>query len=75
MKTISMKKHIGKDGILNLSIPTNEKETDVEIVLIIETKNKSDEWGNFFKETYGAFKSNKLSRADQGEYPQREELI
>lgn len=75
MKTISMKKHIGKDGILNISIPTSEKETDVEVVLIIEAKNKSEEWGDFFEETYGAFKDNRLVRPDQGEYPEREKLI
>ncbi len=74
MKKISMKKHIGKDGMLNISIPTDEKETDVDIVLIIESRKGKDAWGDFFNETYGAFRDNKLTRLDQGAYPKRDEL-
>ncbi len=74
MKTISMKKHIGKDGILNISIPFNERETDVEVVVIIESSGKNIPWGNFFDETYGAFREYRLERLDQGLYPQRDNL-
>lgn len=74
MKTISMKKHIGKDGMLNISIPVNVKETDLDIVVIIESKKTKHNWDDFFDQTYGCFKENELSRPDQGNYPQRDSI-
>jgi len=75
MKTITMKKHIGKDGILKINVPVNIKETDVDVVLIIESKNKPNNWDDFFVQTYGCFSDNMLSRPSQGDYPQRDTII
>ena len=75
MKTISLKKHIGKDGMLNINIPVNVKETDVEVVVIIESKTKKFNWDDFFNMTYGCFKDNELTRPEQGDYPRRDSII
>ena len=69
MKTISLKKHIGKDGMLNINIPVNVKETDVEVVVIIESKTKKFNWDDFFN------KDNELTRPEQGDYPRRDSII
>ncbi len=75
MKTISMKKHIGKDGLLNISIPTGETETDVDIVVIIESTKRGNEWDDFFDQTYGCFSDNEIVRPEQGVYTEREKLL
>lgn len=77
MKTINIKSRIGSDGVLNLKIPTAEKEVDVEVVVIIQTKKKvKSSWPkNFFKSTYGSMKNNPLQRPPQGEYPDRDKLL
>ncbi len=77
MKTLSVVSRIGSDGILNLKIPTTEKEVDVEVIVILQPKVKIKKtWQkNFFKSTYGAFKNEPIQRLPQGNYPERENLI
>jgi hypothetical protein len=77
MKTISLKSHIGRDGLLKIEIPTEEKETDVEIVIIIDSiKNSAKGWSqNFLNKMYGCCKDSPLERLDQGELPKRDTLI
>ena len=77
MKTINLKSRIGPDGILNLKIPTTEKEVDVEIVIVLQTKDKiKRSWpAKFFEDTYGCFKNDPIERRPQGDYPAREQLL
>jgi len=77
MKTINLKSRIGSDGILNLKVPTSEKEVDVEVVIILQPKsNIKKSWPkNFFKSTYGSFKNDPLIRLPQGDLPAREQLL
>jgi hypothetical protein len=37
METIKLNSHIGEDGILQIQMPTNLKEKDVEVVLVIQS--------------------------------------
>jgi hypothetical protein len=41
MKVINHKAHIDKNGILKLDIPTQLSESDVDIVVVINTVNSS----------------------------------
>ncbi len=76
MKTISVKSRIGSDGVLNLKIPTSEKEVDVEVVVVLQAKSKSKSWpDDFFKKTYGSLKSDPISRLPQGVLQAREKLV
>jgi hypothetical protein len=76
MKAVSLKSHIGSDGILKIQIPTEEKETDVEIIVFIESKTKEKKiWEKkFLNDTYGCFKDSPIKRLPQGEYPDRDKL-
>ena len=76
MKTISLKSRIGADGLLKIKVPTNEKEVDVDVVVIIQPENKKKSaWPEgFFDATYGSFRKEPLKRPPQGEYPDREPL-
>ncbi|MBN2770125.1 MAG: hypothetical protein JXR90_05460 [Spirochaetes bacterium] len=77
MKTINLRSRIGRDGILNLKVPTTEKEVDVEVVIILQPKNNSKRlWPeNFFENTYGCLRNDQIKRLPQGDFPQREQLL
>ncbi|HRX16100.1 MAG TPA: hypothetical protein P5123_07290 [Spirochaetota bacterium] len=77
MKTINLRSRIGRDGILNLKVPTTEKEVDVEVVIILQPKNNSKRlWPeNFFENTYGCLRNDQIERLPQGDFPQREQLL
>ncbi len=76
MKTIQVTSRIGKDGLLSLNIPTDEKETDVEVLIVIETKNTaSQKWKDgFFDETFGCFNESPITRLLQGDIDSRDAL-
>ena len=43
MQIINQKAHTNKEGIINISIPTQLVDTDVELVVVINPVNKPDE--------------------------------
>jgi short-subunit dehydrogenase involved in D-alanine esterification of teichoic acids len=51
METIKLRSHIGKDSLLRLQMPTEFKDTSVEVVVVIqplsseETKSQYNAWG------------------------------
>ncbi|MEW5861114.1 MAG: hypothetical protein AB1861_27685 [Cyanobacteriota bacterium] len=51
METIKLRSHIGSDGILLLQMPTEFKDTSVEVVVVVqplaseEVKPKYNAWG------------------------------
>jgi short-subunit dehydrogenase involved in D-alanine esterification of teichoic acids len=51
METMKLRSHIGKDGILQIEMPTDFKDTSVEVVVVLqplsseETKPKYNAWG------------------------------
>lgn len=52
METIKLNFHVGSDGILQIKMPDNLKNTAIEVVLVVqpslseETKPKYNAWGN-----------------------------
>jgi len=81
MQTISLKSHVGADGVLTLNVPLNVCETDLEVLVVVQplAKNGSNPqpgWPpGFFEETAGAWQGEPLERPDQGEFEVREELV
>lgn len=79
MNLLTTRARIGPDGILNVQIPTQWKDSEVEIVVVIQpispTKDIQTWPDRFFEETYGAFQATPLQRENQGSYPEREKLI
>jgi len=51
METKKLRSHIGKDGILQIEMPTDLKDTSVEVVVVVqplsseETKPQYNAWG------------------------------
>ncbi len=82
MQSVTVRSHIGSDGMLNLQIPVELKDVDVEVVVVVQqvnghlvTDTEALGWPpGFFEETYGSFKDEPLERPPQGDFEIREEL-
>jgi hypothetical protein len=73
MKSIQIKSHVGKDGILHLQVPVDISDQEIEVLLVLQPVDQktvdmpgSSGWPpDFFKITAGAFKDNPLKREAQ----------
>ena len=82
MQSMTIRSHVGSDGILNLQIPVEMKDVDVEVVVVVQQMNghlvtETDALGwplGFFEETFGSLKDDPLERPPQGDFEVREEL-
>lgn len=76
MNAIKLDKKIESD-YLTIKGLKKYKGKNAEIIILINEKNESSKkWPeNFFKNTYGFMKNDKITRGNQGQYPVREEII
>lgn len=79
MEALKFRARIGKDGILQLVMPDELRDQEVEAVVVLRMleDRKTDALGwpiGFFERTYGAFADEPLERGDQGEHEIRDEI-
>lgn len=81
MQSVTLRPHVGADGILKLQIPGALKDTDVEVVVTLQPLEKNGssaatqaEWHAFIEQTAGKWEGEPLVRAPQGEDPVRDEI-
>ncbi len=83
MQSITLRSHVGADGILHLQVPVGMTDVDLEVMVIVQPTVKMDSaktpeelgWSTgFFEKTFGAWQGEPLVREPQGEYEQRDEL-
>lgn len=83
MQSVTVRSHVGSDGVLNLQIPVELKDVDVEVVVTmkpletsdLETIAQANGWPpGFFTNVIGAWKGDPPVREPQGDYPERDEL-
>lgn len=91
MISIQTKTRIGPDGRLMVEVPTPLRETEVEVMLVLqpvssngngksplESRTTPEDLGwapGFFEETCGSFRDDPLERLPQGDYEVREPLL
>ena len=77
MKTLTFKSKTGNDGKLKIDIPIGEKNTEFEVVLVLESKKHiKDTWPeNFIQDTFGSFKNNPIERPKQLKAQERDNLL
>lgn len=76
---ILIRSHVGLDGVLQLKIPTEFKDTDLEVTVMFKpvtpvSKKTPEELGwpvGFFEKTAGSFQDEPLVRYSQGELQER----
>ena len=74
METITLKSHVGKDGILKLEVPVHAADVDVDVSMTVQPVEAKDEKGwplGYFERTFGCIKDKSFVRPGQGEYETR----
>ncbi len=75
-QNISIRSHVGSDGILHLEVPVKMKDTDIVVTMRVRsfpavsdvTKLEELGWSpGFFEETFGTWEGEPLIQASQGE--------
>lgn len=84
MISLQTKGHIGLDGTLSVEVPTPLRETNVDVLLVLQptlaspaAAPTSEELGwppGFFEATFGSLKDDPIERGPQGEYEVREAM-
>jgi hypothetical protein len=76
MKSIKINKKVGADGILHLDIPVEMPDTEIEVTVTIQRVTPQQGWmPGFFEEVIGGWVGEPLTRPEQGEYENREQLF
>ena len=81
MLSISLKGHVRADGTLELRIPTELSETDVEVLLVLEPVKAEEAelrktgWPEgYFERTFGSLRDNPITYEPARDFEVREEL-
>ena len=79
MQSITLRSHVGPDGILHIDIPVGVHDVDLEVTVTVEPFARQpaktlEELGyppDFFEKTAGSFEDEPLVRYPQGELQER----
>jgi len=74
MHSVTLRSHVGSDGILNLQVPVGLQDTDLEVMVIMQplvtsTVNSPENSGwppGFFEQTFGSIPD--LERSSQDKF-------
>lgn len=75
MNTFKLEAHVGQDGILKLELPVEITGSDIEVLVVIQRKEKRRWPEGYFDRTAGSLSDNPIERPSQGEYEEREPLL
>ena len=84
MQSIQLKAHVGPDGLLQVQMPSEYKDMDLEAIVIfqpvaaresVKTPEGSGWQPGFFEEVIGGWVGEPLVRENQGDYEEREKLF
>ncbi|MGR3277251.1 hypothetical protein ACSYAD_19295 [Acaryochloris marina NIES-2412] len=74
---ISIRSHVGADGVLHLEVPTEFSDADLEVTVMLapvdSLPTQTSEWQpGFFTDVIGSWEG-ELTRPDQGAFDTRED--
>jgi hypothetical protein len=73
MYSITLKSHIGNDGLLKVHLP-NMQDTDIEVVIVYQTSLPKAVEVEPLSRFYGCIQDDSFFRHPQGEQSERESL-
>jgi hypothetical protein len=73
MQSITLKSHIGSDGLLKVHLP-DMRDTDIEIVIVYQTTLPTGVEAASVSRFYGCIQDNSFIRYPQNEQPERDPL-
>lgn len=73
MQSITLKSHIGSDGLLKVHLP-DMRDTDIEVVIVYQTTLPKSVESVPLSQFYGCIQDDSFIRHPQNEQPEREPL-
>jgi hypothetical protein len=73
MQSITIKSHIGSDGLLKVHLP-DMRDTDIEVVIVYQTTRPKGVESVPLSQFYGCIQDDSFIRHPQNEQPEREPL-
>jgi hypothetical protein len=73
MQSITLKSHIGSDGLLKVHLP-DIRDTDIEVVIVYQTTLPKSVEAVSLSQFYGCLQDDSFIRHPQNEQPEREPL-
>lgn len=73
MHSITLKSHIGSDGLLQVHLP-DMRDTDIEVVIVYQTSLPKAVEAEPLLQFYGCIQDDSFIRHPQNEQPERESL-
>ena len=73
MQSITLKSHIGSDGLLKVHLP-DMRDTDIEVVIVYQTTLPKGVDAADLSQFYGCIQDDSFFRHPQNEQPEREPL-
>ncbi len=82
MTHIELRRKVGPDGVLTLTVPVGIAEANREVRIVVESVEPAakqapdmtpEEWRQFIEETAGSITDPDFQRPEQGEFEQRDE--
>jgi hypothetical protein len=74
MQTIKLDARVGGDGVLKLELPLEMSDTDLEVLVVVQPKEKRGWSPGYFERTAGSLADDPIERPPQGDYEQRDAL-
>lgn len=84
MTSITLRSHVGTDGILRLDLPVGLTDAELEVTVTFKALPSPEEgqlpqgkgWSpGFFEETFGSFKDDPLIIDSEGVFDDEEEIV
>jgi hypothetical protein len=66
MQTIKIDARVGEDGILKLELPLDMADEDLEVLVVVQRKQKRGWPPGYFEQTAGALADDPIERGPQG---------
>lgn len=73
MRSITIKSHVGSDGLLKVHLP-DIRDTDIEVVIVYQTSPPKGIEAASLEQFYGCIQDDSFIRHPQNEQPEREPL-
>jgi len=75
METITLKTHIGDDGVLKFEMPVGVTNVDADVVVVFNVRqSEKEDWVAFINRTYGILADDPIERPEQPPYDVRDEI-
>jgi hypothetical protein len=76
MEILTVRTHVGSDGILKLELPVGATDVDCEVTIRIQPPPLTrEEWKAFIDATAGSLADDPIERGDQGTPEVRDEVL